>query len=169
MSYSQVQRMVEVNSSRFDHFGESLFVIDQHTVLAGAHKRAEQFTDEGVVYVLTNTNGTWVQSDRIKPTDPSTYSWFGWSVAVYKNSWEYILVVGSRYDTTKIYDGGAIRLFSCPFGSPPRETMNDSSDNSQAVNIAVGVVVAAVGLSAVVVAGYFIWKRTNKGYTKSDI
>jgi hypothetical protein len=53
VTYTQVQRLAEVNSSRFDHFGESLTVVDQDTLVVSAHKRANQFTDDGVVYTLT--------------------------------------------------------------------------------------------------------------------
>jgi hypothetical protein len=80
----------------------------------------------------------------------------------------YILVVGSRQDSTQINNGGSVRLFSCPFADPPRQASQEKKDNKD-VNIAVGVVVAVVALVAVIGAVYFVWRRKNKGYTKSEL
>jgi len=60
----------------------SATAIDGDVILIGSDRDDAPFQDSGSAYVFRRIAGTWVQQQKLTPSDPSEFGHFGWSLAI---------------------------------------------------------------------------------------
>ncbi len=98
-TWSQTAELVATDGAANDYFGNSVALDSTGTIaLIGAYYRTVgSNTDQGAVYVFTNSGGTWSQAAELVATDGATGDYFGNSVALDQNG--NVAAIGSPYHT----------------------------------------------------------------------
>jgi hypothetical protein len=84
---------------KYDHFGWSLGLSDSYLIV-GAYGDDDQGTSSGAVYSFERINGfryQWTVTQKLLPSDGSSYDNFGWSVAM-SSSLSNLTVIGAYGD-----------------------------------------------------------------------
>ncbi len=95
--------------------------LNGNTLAVGAASEATSAGNTGSVYVFVNTNGLWLQQQRIVPTDPSVAG-FGGCVSLQNDN----LLVGAP---ATVFDVGAAFLFSRQSGVWNQQVRFDPMDD----------------------------------------
>ena len=76
-SWVEEQRLIASDGGRFDEFGWSV-AVSGSTIVVSAIRSSFQ----GAAYVFTRQGGSWVEEQKLTPSDGEMFDEFGWSVAV---------------------------------------------------------------------------------------
>ena len=107
--WSQKQKLVAVDGTAYDQFGNSV-ALDGNTTVVGAHSAGvDGKDDQGAVYVFSRSGGTWNEQQKLVVDDGAEFDQFGSSVAVDGNT----VVVGAfRADIDGKSNQGAAYVFA---------------------------------------------------------
>ena len=90
-----------------DYFGSSISIYE-NTLVVGARLDDHGVTNSGSVYIFEkDSDGIWIQIQKITARDGASGDYFGSSVSIYKNT----LVVGAYGDDDKGSDSGSAYIF----------------------------------------------------------
>lgn len=109
-SWIQSQKIVANDKSVSDHFGVSVAIDNEDSILVGAHREDSDGKDNnGAVYVFTKNGDIWEQSQKILADDRESDDLFGISVAVEGNT----MIVGAyREDSGTKTENGKVYVFT---------------------------------------------------------
>ena len=102
--WSQVAKLFSSDRKAANNFGFSLSLYENRT-LVGATGNDEVGTDSGAAYVFeSQSNGSWIQTAKLVPSDGRTAAQFGWSVSLFR---ERALVAAAGDDHNGSFGGSA--------------------------------------------------------------
>lgn len=119
-TWTETQTITSTNQFANYRFGESVAVYGS-TMVIGEPGNSDTFTDAGVVYVYTESAGTWSLFAQLSASDMSANSNFGHSVDIYGDT----IVVGARGRNTNT---GAVYVFRLELGVWVQEEILTASD-----------------------------------------
>lgn len=89
--FSETQKILASDASLSDRFGSSV-AISANTIIAGTPGNDDDGDGSGSAYIFAkNTDGNWIEQEKLTASDAATNNWFGQSVAISGNR----VVVGS--------------------------------------------------------------------------
>lgn len=91
-NWTEVAKLVSDDITSNDRFGRSVSISGTHAVV-GADGDDDNYNSSGSAYVFERIDGVWVQTDKLKASDPCGDSYFGRSVAMGDG----FLVVGAPF------------------------------------------------------------------------
>jgi hypothetical protein len=144
-TWSQSQKLTASDGGLFDNFGASV-ALDGSTLVVGANgATVGDNAAQGAVYVFTESNGTWTQTQKLTADDGAAYDNFGLSVAL-KGS---IILVGSPRAAIGANAGqGALYVFTESNGTWSQTQKLTASDG--AANDSFGESVSLEGSTALI-------------------
>ncbi len=95
-TWVEVAKLYAQDWEVYGSFGSSV-AVDGDTIVVGASEHDNGFgagADRGAAYVFERIGGSWVQTQKLLPSDPGNQNHFGWSVALQGDS---ILVSGHAH------------------------------------------------------------------------
>ncbi len=101
--WAQAQKIVSNDIAASDGFGV-VSNIESDTVMIGATGQDTPTSNSGAVYVFTKSGGTWTQTQKLMPSDPSANKVFGFWIRISGNT----AAIGAPGDNGNI---GAIYIF----------------------------------------------------------
>lgn len=105
--WSQYQKLSADDGASNDVFGSSI-ALSSDTLLVGAPFDSDNGVDSGSAYVfILNTEGQWVQQQKLLPTDGMQQAGFGNSVAISSSG----LLVAASTDNAAGENSGAVYVF----------------------------------------------------------
>jgi hypothetical protein len=158
-TWSESQKLTASDGGLFDNFGASV-ALDGNTLVVGANgATVDGNAAQGAVYVFTQSNGTWTQTQKLTATDGAAYDNFGLSVAL-KGS---IILVGSPRAAIGANSGqGALYVFTESNGTWSQTQKLTASDGT--ANDSFGESVALDGSTALIGAdGSTVGGNTYQG------
>ena len=128
-TWSESQKLTANDGALFDNFGASV-ALDGSTLVVGANgATVGGNAAQGAVYVFTESNGTWTQTQKLTADDGAAFDNFGLSVALKGSS----ILVGSPQATIGANAAqGAIYVFTESNGTwtqTQKLTANDGAHN----------------------------------------
>lgn len=153
-SYGQFQKLTASDGSAYDSFGCSVSTSADGSVIAvGAFTDDGRGNDSGSAYIFTKqTNGTYLQIQKLTASDGAAADLFGYSVSVSSDG--SVVVVGSYNDDDKDTDSGSVYIFTKQTnGTYLRTQKLTASDGSASDYFGISVSISADG-SAVVIGAY---------------
>ena len=105
--WSQEQKLTPNNVTPDDRFGISLS-IDSNVIMVGADSSDLNGINSGSVYVFTQENDFWSQSQELTPNDGSAYDYFGYDLFIDKN----IVTISSHLDDDMGNSSGSVYIFN---------------------------------------------------------
>src|SRR5947208_2660160 len=105
-TWSESQKLTASDGALFDNFGASV-ALDGSTLVVGANgATVGGNAAQGAVYVFTESNGTWTQTQKLTANDGAAYDNFGLSVALKGST----ILVGSPRAAIGANFGNAVAL-----------------------------------------------------------
>jgi hypothetical protein len=155
-TWSESQKLTASDGGLFDNFGASV-ALDGSTLVVGANgATVGGNAAQGAVYVFTESNGTWTQTQKLTANDGAAYDNFGLSVALKGST----ILVGSPRATVGANAGqGALYVFTESNGTWTQTQKLTASDG--AANDSFGESVALEGSTALIGA----YNATINGHT----
>lgn len=99
-SWSQVQKLIASDRESNDYFGCSVSIFGQHAIVGAYGKDSSGIYDYGCAYIFEReSNGLWMQKQKIVPLNPSPGSNFGKCVAI-SDHYALIGAPAEKYDTS---------------------------------------------------------------------
>jgi hypothetical protein len=80
-TWEQVQKLTPPDGTAYAAFGSAL-ALDDTTMLVGANYQAVNGINSGAVYVFTQSDGVWTETQELGPSDGQGLGFFGISVAI---------------------------------------------------------------------------------------
>lgn len=80
-TWEQVQKLTPPDGTVYAAFG-SAFALDDTTMLVGANYQVVNGINSGAVYVFTQSDGVWTETQELGPSDGQGFGFFGISVAL---------------------------------------------------------------------------------------
>src|SRR5207302_4660199 len=155
-TWSESQKLIASDGGVFDRFGGSV-ALDGNTLVVGANGATiGGNAAQGAVYVFTESNGTWTQTQKLTANDGAAYDNFGLSVALKGST---ILVGSPRAAIGPNAGQGALYIFTESNGMWSQTQNLTASDG--AANDSFGESVALEGSTALVGA----YNATINGHT----
>src|SRR6266481_7397567 len=144
-TWSESQKLTASDGGLFDNFGASV-ALDGTTLVVGANgATVGGNAAQGAVYVFTESNGTWTQTQKLTANDGAAYDNFGLSVALKGST----ILVGSPQAAIGGNAGqGAIYVFAESNGTWSQVQKLTASDG--AANSSFGESVALNGSAALI-------------------
>jgi hypothetical protein len=144
-TWSESQKLTASDGGLFDNFGASV-ALDGSTLVVGANgATVGGNAAQGAVYVFTESNGTWTQTQKLTADDGAAYDNFGLSVALKGST----ILVGSPAATIGTNAGqGALYVFTESNGTWSQTQKLTASDG--ATNDSFGESVALEGSTALI-------------------
>jgi len=158
-NWSESQKLTASDGGLFDDFGASV-ALDGSTLVVGANgATVGGNAAQGAVYVFTESNGTWTQTQKLTANDGAAYDNFGLSVALKGST----IVVGSPQAAIGGNAGqGALYVFAESNGTWSQVQKLTASDG--AANSSFGSAVALNGSTALIGAdGSTVGGNTYQG------
>ena len=129
-TWSESQKLTASDGGLFDNFGASV-ALDGSTLVVGANgATVGGNAAQGAVYVFTESNGTWTQTQKLTANDGAAYDNFGLSVTLKGST----ILVGSPQAAIGGHAGqGALYVFAESNGTwsqVQKLTANDGAANS---------------------------------------
>ncbi len=90
-----------------DYFGYSVGICNNRVII-GAYLDDDNGSNSGSVYVFRIVDGNWVQEAKLLASDGKANDWFGWSVAISKNT----IVAGANRDNSAGDWTGSVYVFT---------------------------------------------------------
>jgi hypothetical protein len=144
-TWSESQKLTASDGGLFDNFGASV-ALDGSTLVVGANgATVGGNAAQGAVYVFTESNGTWTQTQKLTANDGAAYDNFGLSVALKGST---ILVGSPRAAIGPNAGQGALYVFTESNGTWSQTQKLTASDG--AANDSFGQSVALEGSTAVI-------------------
>ena len=155
-TWSESQKLTASDGALFDNFGASV-ALDGSTLVVGANgATVGGNAAQGAVYVFTESNGTWTQTQKLTADDGAAYDNFGLSVALKGST---ILVGSPRAAIGANAGQGALYVFTESNGTWSQTQKLTASDG--ATNDSFGESVALDGSTALIGA----YNATINGHT----
>jgi len=144
-TWSESQKLTASDGGLFDNFGASV-ALDGSTLVVGANgATVGGNAAQGAVYVFTESNGTWTQTQKLTANDGAAYDNFGLSVALKGST----ILVGSPQAAIGGNAGqGALYVFAESNGTWSQVQKLTASDG--AANSSFGESVALNGSTALI-------------------
>jgi hypothetical protein len=144
-TWSESQKLTASDGGLFDNFGASV-ALDGSTLVVGANgATVGGNAAQGAVYVFTESNGTWTQTQKLTANDGAAYDNFGLSVALKAST----ILVGSPQAAIGGNAGqGALYVFAESNGTWSQVQKLTASDG--AANSSFGESVALNGSTALI-------------------
>ena len=144
-TWSESQKLTASDGGLFDNFGASV-ALDGSTLVVGANgATVGGNAAQGAVYVFTESNGTWTQTQKLTANDGAAYDNFGLSVALKGST----ILVGSPQAAIGGNAGqGALYVFAESNGTWTQVQKLTASDG--AANSSFGESVALNGSTALI-------------------
>jgi hypothetical protein len=144
-SWSEGQKLTASDGGLFDNFGASV-ALDGSTLVVGANgTTVGGNAAQGAVYVFTESNGTWTQTQKLTASDGAAYDNFGLSVALKGST---ILVGSPRAAIGGNAGQGALYVFTESNGTWSQTQKLTASDGAANANF--GNAVALDGSTALI-------------------
>ena len=144
-TWSESQKLTASDGALFDNFGASV-ALDGSTLVVGANgATVGGNAAQGAVYVFTESNGTWTQTQKLTANDGAAYDNFGLSVALKGST---ILVGSPRAAIGANAGQGALYVFTESNGTWSQTQKLTASDG--AANDSFGESVALEGSTALI-------------------
>src|SRR6266403_274313 len=152
-TWSESQKLIASDGALFDNFGASV-ALDGSTLVVGANGATVGGNPaQGAVYVFTESNGTWTQTQKLTANDGAAYDNFALSVALKGST---ILVGSPRTALIGAYNAtinghiwqGAVYFFTESNGSWSEGQKLTASDGTAGANF--GNTVALNGSTALI-------------------
>ena len=144
-TWSESQKLTASDGGLFDNFGASV-ALDGSTLVVGANgATVGGNAAQGAVYVFTESNGTWTQTQKLTADDGADYDNFGLSVALKGST---ILVGSPRAAVGGNAGQGALYVFTESNGTWSQTQKLTASDG--ATNDSFGESVALEGSTALI-------------------
>jgi hypothetical protein len=155
-TWSESQKLIASDGGLFDNFGASV-ALDGSTLVVGANGATVGGNPaQGAVYVFTESNGTWTQTQKLTANDGAAYDNFALSVALKGST---ILVGSPRAAIGGNAGQGAIYVFTESNGTWSQTQKLTASDG--ATNDSFGESLALEGSTALIGA----YNATINGHT----
>ena len=155
-TWSESQKLIASDGGLFDNFGASV-ALDGSTLVVGANgATVGGNAAQGAVYVFTESNGTWTQTQKLTANDGAAYDNFGLSVALKGST---ILVGSPRAAICPNAGQGALYVFTESNGTWSQTQKLTASDG--AANDSFGESVGLEGSTALIGA----YNATINGHT----
>jgi hypothetical protein len=144
-TWSESQKLTASDGGLFDNFGASV-ALDGSTLVVGANgATVGGNAAQGAVYVFTESNGTWTQTQKLTASDGAAYDNFGLSVALKGST----ILVGSPQAAIGGNAGqGALYVFTESNGTWSQVQKLTASDGAE--NASFGESVALDGSTALI-------------------
>jgi hypothetical protein len=144
-TWSESQKLTASDGGLFDNFGASV-ALDGSTLVVGANgATVGGNAAQGALYVFTESNGTWTQTQKLTANDGAAYDNFGLSVALKGST----ILVGSPQAAIGGHAGqGALYVFAESNGTWTQVQKLTASDG--AANSSFGESVALNGSTALI-------------------
>src|SRR6478609_8210850 len=144
-TWSESQKLTASDGGLFDNFGASV-ALDGSTLVVGANgATVGGNAAQGALYVFTESNGTWTQTQKLTANDGAAYDNFGLSVALKGST----ILVGSPQAAIGGHAGqGALYVFAESNGTWSQVQKLTASDG--AANSSFGESVALNGSTALI-------------------
>src|SRR6266403_2206353 len=158
-TWSESQKLTASDGGLFDNFGASV-ALDGSTLVVGANGATVGGNPaQGAVYVFTESNGTWTQTQKLTANDGAAYDNFGLSVALKGST----ILVGSPQAAIGGNAGqGALYVFTESNGTWSQTQKLTASDGTANANF--GNTVALNGSTALIGAdGSTVGGNTYQG------
>ena len=167
-TWSESQKLIASDGALFDNFGASV-ALDGSTLVVGANGATVGGNPaQGAVYVFTESNGTWTQTQKLTANDGAAYDNFALSVALKGST----ILVGSPHAAIGGNAGqGALYVFTESNGTWSQTQKLAASDG--ATNDSFGESVALEGGTALIGAynatiNGHIWQGAVYFFTESN-
>ena len=129
-SWTQTQKLTANDGAAYDNFGLSVALQGSMILIGSPRAAVGNSAAQGAVYVFTQSNGTWTQTQKLVASDGAANDSFGESVAI-SNS---IALVGAYNATVNNHPGqGAAYVFTNSNGSwgeTQKLTASDGTTNA---------------------------------------
>ena len=167
-TWSESQKLTATDGGLFDNFGASV-ALDGSTLVVGANGATiGGNAAQGAVYVFTESNGTWTQTQKLTADDGAAYDNFGLSVALKGST---ILVGSPRAAIGANAAQGAIYVFTESNGTwsqTQKLTADDGAANdSFGESVALEGSTALIGAYNATINGH-IWQGAAYFFTESN-
>lgn len=105
---TEVDKVTASDGASGDIFGRSVH-LDGDTLVVGADRNDDSFTDSGSAYVYVRTSDGWKEQAKVTASDPGQSDWFGYSIGV---SGDKMIVGMPKDDRSGNNDYGAAYIFT---------------------------------------------------------
>src|SRR6266576_3062072 len=174
-TWSESQKLIASDGALFDNFGASV-ALDGSTLVVGANgATVGGNAAQGAVYVFTESNGTWTQTQKLTANDGAAYDNFGLSVALKGST---ILVGSPRAAIGGNAGQGALYVFAESNGTwsqVQKLTASDGAANSSFVeSVALNGSTALFGANNATVNGHsfqgaaYIFTESNGTWSQTQ-
>lgn len=144
-TWSQSQKLTADDGALFDNFGAAVALDGEMLVIAANGATIGGNAAQGAVYVFTESNGTWAQTQKLTADDGAAFDNFGLSVALQGST----ILVGSPHATVGSNQiQGAVYVFTQSNGTWTQTQKLTASDG--AANDSFGQSVAMAGSTGLV-------------------
>ena len=111
-SYLQTQKLLAIDGAEDDYFGNSVSVSgDGSIIVAGAYGNDDKGSGSGSVYIFSKeTNGSYLQIQKLVASDGEAEDYFGYSVAVSADG--LIIAIGASWSDGKGAASGSVYVFT---------------------------------------------------------
>ena len=111
-SYLETQKLLATDGAAGDNFGVSIALSgDSLTIVVGAFSSGDEGNSSGSAYIfIKQTDGSYLQTQKLVAIDGATYDYFGFSVAVSGDG--STIVVGANGDDDKGASSGSVYIFT---------------------------------------------------------
>lgn len=153
-SYTESQKLLASDGAAQDYFGYAVSINSDGTVIVvGAYYDDDNGKNSGSAYVFTKqTNGSYVQSQKLTANDGVTNDYFGFSVAVSSDS--SVIIVGAYGVDDNGSDSGSVYVFTVqPDGSYVQSQKLTADDGAAGDYFGISLSISGDG-SVVVVGAY---------------
>ena len=124
-NFTQTQKIQAADHQASDYFGISLDISGGYIVV-GAHAEDQKGTDAGAAYIFKNSNGTFVQTQKLTASNAGASDNFGGTVAIDGN----YVIVAAQGEDTGVTDAGMVYVFKNEGGSFVEKTQLQASNRS---------------------------------------
>src|SRR6266576_3781972 len=174
-TWSESQKLTASDGGLFDNFGASV-ALDGSTLVVGANgATVGGNAAQGAVYVFTESNGTWTQTQKLTANDGAAYDNFGLSVALKGST---ILVGSPRAAIGGNAGQGALYVFTESNGTwsqTQKLTASDATANANFGNtVALNGSTALIGADGSTVGGNtyqgkaYLFTESGGNWSQSD-
>lgn len=100
----ETSKLVAADASHADRFGAAVAIDAGHAIIGAPNVDAFADSDVGAAYVFANSNGTWVEAQKLTASDAAPGDYFGVSVAVIGT---HAIVGASGHEPGSVFQGSA--------------------------------------------------------------
>ncbi|MBX6326040.1 MAG: hypothetical protein IRY93_08375, partial [Chthoniobacterales bacterium] len=79
--WTQTQKLTASNGAEFDFFGGAVALVGNTALIGAEGAGSDPFSNQGLVYVFTNSGGSWIEGQQIAASDGQGNDGFGHAIA----------------------------------------------------------------------------------------